>query len=163
MAHKRETWEQVLERKLTGYFIFLDIDGTLLPDGDDIVPEEMKRTVRELAEKNTIVLLSNSRRPERAQSVAEQVGLQLIKTRHRKPSKSVLRDVPEAKHPMLVIGDKVTTDALFARAVGAKCILVKRERSKDDRGWVNTSYRFDDVVGYVLDFFFRFIFENIAP
>lgn len=153
MTLKRETWEEILGRKLAGYYIFLDIDGTLLPDGEETVSEHVKSFVRELAANNHVVLLSNSQRPERAQSIAEQVGLHLTKTRHRKPSKRVLLDVPDAKQPMLVIGDKVTTDVLFARAITAKCILVEQQRSDRDRSWVDASYIFDESVGWFLSFF----------
>ena len=161
MALKRETWDEVRARKLAGYFIFLDIDGTPLPDAGEAVREHIRLVVRAFAASNHAVLLSNSRRAERARAISEQIGLPLIKTHYRKPSARVLRDIPEAQEPLLVIGDKITTDALFARAINAKCILVERERSRTDRRWVDASYVFDDVVGFILDTLS--LFANIAP
>ena len=51
---------------------------------------------------------------------------------------------------LIIIGDKILTDGLFARHIGATFIKVERYKSKKDRLITKIIYRLDDLCQYLL-------------
>lgn len=131
--------------------VILDIDGTLTGDGQVFLSDSVLAKIRELASRNVVYVFSNHRNNTRNRIVASRVGCALIETPHRKPSPNVLRGLPldHRVQPLLVIGDKIIVDGLFARRIGARFIRVGRVRSASDRSSVRMIYLLDDLVAAI--------------
>ncbi|MBT6068511.1 hypothetical protein HOG48_02025 [Candidatus Peregrinibacteria bacterium] len=112
--------------------IFLDIDGTLVADNEDVPTADVIKKTKELAEQNEVWLCSNSLNHKRNVAVKKATSLPMIKG-YRKPNKKILTCVPKASLDlkMVVIGDKVLTDGFFAFRIKANFIKVKRKLGND--------------------------------
>jgi predicted HAD superfamily phosphohydrolase YqeG len=133
--------------KIKGYFIMLDIDGTLAHDRLSAVEEAIVKQVAALKKNNHIVLVSNRNDHNRNKKVAEMTKVDYLHTNIRKPSRRILKLIKnEGKRPLLMIGDKFLTDGLFAKRVGAKFIKVKRLESHRDSKSLKLINGFDDLV-----------------
>jgi predicted HAD superfamily phosphohydrolase YqeG len=128
--------------------VILDIDGTITGDGQVFFSESVLAKIRELASCNVVYVFSNHRNNTRNRIVASRIGCTLIETPHRKPSPNVLRGLPpdHQAQALVVIGDKIIVDGLFARLIGARFIRVARVRSSSDRRFVRMTYILDDLV-----------------
>ncbi len=145
--------------------IFLDIDGTLLSDNQRHPSPEVKKQVAAFAKCNHLWLCTNSGNHTRNEAIEKETGIPLTRG-HRKPSIKILEYVRseasygsfgsrpskaellnrKRKLPMLVIGDKVMTDGLFAWRIGAKFIKVKRKTNPTDRLFVRMYNLSDDII-----------------
>ena len=132
-------------RKYRGYAVILDVDGTLLAEGETIVGEKEKSAVAELAQNNAVYIFSNNRSKARAIAVAAQVGRPYLRSPYRKPNKKIVRSLPDAGKPVLVIGDKYLTDVRFARRVKAEYLLVRSLKSRHDR-WLMKIFNLADRI-----------------
>lgn len=122
--------------------IFLDIDGTLLPDGADELSEKVKRHVEEMKKMHEVRLITNGRNRARAERFAEELGTPLIRG-PRKPF-GILPDVEGL--PKVVVGDKLLTDGLAALRSGAQFIRVDRKISGKESLKVRLICLLDDAV-----------------
>jgi len=135
--------------------VILDIDGTITGDGQVFLSDSVLAKIRELASRNVVYVFSNHRNNTRNNTrnriVASRIGCALIETPHRKPSPNVLLGLPRHHRvqPLLVIGDKIIIDGLFARRIGARFIRVGRVRSASDRSFVRMTYLLDDLVAAI--------------
>ena len=126
--------------------ILLDIDGTLLADGDDIVPRYIVETVSLMKENHIVFLVTNSGKIARRESVSEQLGVSCVKSRYKKPNPKIIEKISmDTEKPVVVIGDKMLTDGLFARYIEAEFLLVERITSRRDRFLIKLSYLIDDA------------------
>lgn len=133
---------------LEGNLIFLDIDGTVVADGETTVPRAAGEKIAELQKHNAVYLCSNKKNHGRNRSIAAQARAPYLETSARKPSKKILECVPRlGDQPRVVIGDKFLTDAWFARRIGARFIKVRRQRGATDNFLVRITYRLDDWLG----------------
>ncbi len=135
----------------SGKTIIVDIDGTVTTDGSvDIDPLVFKK-IQEVSLNNSIFLFSNKKLYERDNKVANKLSVSLLKSPFRKPSKKVINELPEnLKRNLLVIGDKITIDGLFAKNIKANFIKVKRLTSKSDSLKVKLVYLLDNLVDYII-------------
>jgi hypothetical protein len=64
----------------------------------------------------------------------------------------VLRGLPpdHRAQPLVVIGDKIIVDGLFARRIRARFIRIGRVRSTADRRLVRATYLLDDLVAAIV-------------
>lgn len=131
--------------------VILDIDGTITGDGLLAVSAGVLAKIRELASRNMLYVCSNHRNTTRNRIVASSVGCALIESRHRKPNPQVLAGLPSAHlaQPLIVIGDKIMVDGLFAWRIEARFIHVGRVRSTSDCRLVRAAYRLDDLVAAI--------------
>jgi predicted HAD superfamily phosphohydrolase YqeG len=135
---------QIQTAKIKGYFILLDIDGTLTYDSGTDMSADTKKKVSELKAQNEIVLCSNRNDHVRNRKVADILNVKYLETNHRKPSKKILKTF-KTKNPLLVIGDKFLTDGYFAKRIKADLVMVKRIRSAKET-WVSKGiYLIDDT------------------
>lgn len=134
-----QPFENLTDTDVRNALIFLDIDGTLVSDNEDAPSKSVLKKIKELQKNNVIWLCSNSFNIARNETIRSLTGLPLIKG-YRKPSKKILDQVtPEDLHdpsqpaprPIVVIGDKVLTDGLFAKHIGGTFIKVKRKLGRD--------------------------------
>lgn len=148
---KTTTLEKLDIGDIDGATVIIDIDGTITADGQVAFSENVRSTIRELSSRNIVFVFSNHRDTARNAAVVMKLECPLIGTVHRKPSRKVLDDVPphHRYRPLVVIGDKILVDGLFARRVGARFIWVSRVESPSDRGTVKVSYLLDDLIAAV--------------
>lgn len=140
-------FSQLRDRDLHDMMVIIDIDGTLACSGSREMTEDVRATMRELCAHNDVYLFSNSVKYGRNHALAEEFGIPLIRTVWRKPLPWGIRQIrPESRtKPRAVIGDRVLTDGLFARAIGAEFIQVQRLTCAHD-GWLTRCvYWSDDV------------------
>ena len=116
-----------LETPWQGAIIFLDIDGTLRPDGVGDMSLEVLKKLAELRVKNEVRLASNKG------------------GKAKKPSKKVADGVNLKNKKVIVIGDKFLTDGLFAKNIGGEFVKVKRKISGRESFFVKLTYLIDDI------------------
>lgn len=149
MKNNQQTFEE-LTISFEKHTVFLDVDGTLAPDGSMDFSPEVVRKVRELALHNQVLLCTNRRDPARWRQLEALLSLPVVTKRHRKPSVRVLEDAGDTGgRPRVVIGDKFLTDGLFARRIGATFIRVKRKLSGRESVSVRISNGIDDAVSFL--------------
>ncbi|MDP3935230.1 MAG: HAD hydrolase-like protein [Candidatus Giovannonibacteria bacterium] len=117
-----------LETPWQGAVIFLDIDGTLRPDGVGEMSPEVLNKLAELEAKNEVHLTSNKG------------------NKARKPSRKAAEGIDLKGKKTVVIGDKFLTDYLFARNIGAEFVMVKRKISGKESLFVKITYFIDDII-----------------
>ncbi len=131
--------------------IILDIDGTITPDGGTFVDSSVAKKIQDLSSHNTIFLLSNKKLPERNIALSQKLGISYLDTPFKKPHKKIIDSLPEnLKNDIVVIGDKVTTDGIFAKNIGGTFIKVKRLTSTTDSLIVKLSYIVDGCFSFFL-------------
>jgi predicted HAD superfamily phosphohydrolase YqeG len=131
--------------------IILDVDGTITADAKTEISAGVARAIQSLAGRNAVYLFSNHSDGVRNRALARDLGLEYIDTPHRKPSRKIIEAIP-AHHrvqPMIVIGDKIMIDGLFARRIGAQFIKVGRILSPSDRTLTKVAYFLDDLVSWL--------------
>lgn len=145
-----EYFENLNTASIKDALIFLDIDGTLVADNENCPSEEVLKKVKSLSERNVVWLCSNNFNVGRNKTMHRLTGLSIIRG-HRKPSMKILDCVSDEERamPMLVIGDKVITDGLFAWRISARFIKVKRKTNSTDR-WFVRIYNLTDNIVYNL-------------
>lgn len=117
-----------LETPWQGAVIFLDIDGTLRPDGVGEMSLEVLKKLAELRAKNEVRLTSNKG------------------NKAKKPSRKAAEGVDLRNKKVIVIGDKFLTDYLFARNIGAKFVMVRRKISGRESLFAKITYLIDDII-----------------
>lgn len=136
-------------------YILLDVDGTIASDRNEQIADEALKVINGLKRKNRVMLLSNNRNRGRIERISLATRLEYLKTKHKKPSKRILADIdPEQRKKILIIGDKLLTDIVFARRIKAPYIKIKRLKSRNDRWFVKISYYFDDLAFLMFKLFF---------
>lgn len=116
----------------SGAVIFLDVDGTLRPDGDQEMSPEVLKKLAELKAGNEVNLTSNKG------------------NKTKKPSRRAAEGVDLKGKKAVVIGDKFLTDGLFAKNIGAEFIKVKRKISGRESFFIKLTYLIDDIVSGIL-------------
>lgn len=133
-------------KNIQGYFIFLDIDGTLAHDKLSSVEDATIQQVAVLKKDNEIVLCSNRNDHNRNKEVAELTKVPYLHTNLRKPSRRILKLVEnQGEKPLMVIGDKFLTDGLFAKRIEAKFVKVERLTSHRDGFLTKLVYGLDNL------------------
>ena len=150
MRQKPRPFEE-LAAEITNSTILLDVDGTLLPDGADILSPLTLDVVRNLARENTVYLVSNGTNRERVERFARECGVSVAPrgVPAGKPRVRAAEGIPRDK-PLVVIGDKVLTDGLFARFLGAHFIMVESHRGGAESPLVKLWYVLDKAVSWFL-------------
>ena len=121
-----------LDTPWQGAVIFLDIDGTLRPDGEKDMSPQVLIKLEGLKAQNAVRLISNK-------------GSKI-----KKPSRVVADGVDIDGKKVIVIGDKFLTDYLFAKNIGAEFIKVRRKLSGHESFFVKFTYWIDDLLNTCL-------------
>lgn len=137
----------------TPVVIFLDADGTLMPDGDAHVAEGVRVKIQELTARHRVYLTTNTRNVKRKEWFGKTIGIPMVPNHHKKPSKRVLEGVHIIGAPLIVIGDKFLTDELFAKRIGAQFIRVQRKCSGHERVHIRLINLLDDVCFFLYHLF----------
>jgi 4-hydroxybenzoate polyprenyltransferase/predicted HAD superfamily phosphohydrolase YqeG len=135
---------------ITGKIIFLDIDGTLVPEGERDVDTQALEILKKLQQNNIVYLCTNGKNAERNTTIEQVLGINIINGGIKKPSKKILRALPQpVEKPLVVIGDKFLTDGIFAKRLRAEFIKVKRLHGKHDPVSVKAAYVLDDISAFI--------------
>jgi predicted HAD superfamily phosphohydrolase YqeG len=134
--------------------ILIDIDGTLVADGEEAVGEKNAATINILSKHNALFLCSNKNLPLRNKALAEQLQVPFLDTPFNKPSKKILDSIDNRQlKNLVVIGDKYITDEIFAQRIGAPFIRIKRLISGKESLKTKMIYLVDDFIYSIACFF----------
>ncbi len=126
--------------------VFLDIDGTLVPDGESEIRDIVIKRVQALKENYSIYLLTNDKDKTRVCFLAEKIGIQFINSKLRKPDPRLVKMISgSVPRPYIIIGDKLLTDGLFAYSIGGVFIKVRRIYSGKESWKQKIVYALDDI------------------
>jgi predicted HAD superfamily phosphohydrolase YqeG len=135
----------------SGKTIIVDIDGTITTDGSLDVDSLVIKKIQEMNANNSVFLFSNKKLIDRDNEIADRMHIPLLKTSFKKPNKKVIDGLPgHLRKNLVVIGDKIIIDGLFAKNIGAEFIKVKRLTSKNDGFNTKFTYILDNTVGYFI-------------
>ena len=118
--------------------VLADLDNTLVPYKVTVPPNDVIAWKEALAAAGiTLFLLSNSRKPGRAQSFAEKLGIP-CQGHSGKPKRAGYRRAMErmgaAPEETVMVGDQIFTDILGANRAGVTPLLVKPIRLAGNPG-----------------------------
>jgi len=139
--------------EIHNHVVFLDVDGTIVSDGKDIVDQKIKNGVNILKQQNNIIYLcSNKKLHDRNLRIAESLGVLYLRTVFRKPSTRVLEGLPMQlrEKKKIVIGDKVIIDGFFAWRIRAQFLKVRGIISPDDSFLVRILYVVDRLISKIM-------------
>lgn len=134
-------------RLLSGSFLVIDIDGTLVCDGSETIGAETVRAVRMLAKNNMACIVSNKKDVARNARIARATSLPYV--HGKKPHTrlvSALRRMNGAGLPFVVIGDRYLTDGLLALRLGGKFAPVRPLRTGKEPLRIRLAYAFHESV-----------------
>ena len=130
--------------KLFGKRIILDVDGTLVFDGQNHINEKTKIKINNLKKQADIYLCSNGI-TERTNQLAKYLGVSFINSHYNKPNKKVMSDLPDTNQDTVVIGDKYLTDGLMAKSINAHFVKVRRLCSGKEKVVTKIVNYIDDI------------------
>lgn len=125
--------------------VCLDIDGTLVEDGGERLKRAVIEKIEKMKLKNQIYICTNMRDMKRKKMFEDLLSLQSIASDSKKPSKNFLKSMVKNNKQIIVIGDKMLTDGILAKRMGARFIKVQRKKSGRDSWITKASYILDDV------------------
>ncbi len=131
-----------------GYSILLDVDGTLCTDGENEISFAYKEKVQQLALHNTVYLFSNGKR-ERNEKLAEELGVKVLLPLWRKPFPWIRGYISK---PVVVVGDKYTTDGAFALLRGYSLYKVKSMRGTTESTLARWGYWVDTCIEHSMPY-----------
>ena len=148
MKRTRRSFEESIDA-IQNATVLLDVDGTLTPDGSWDLSDSVQQTVLRLKERNEVHIVTNSKNKDRIHSFSKtlRVAIAPAGTPAGKPFPSASRDIPRTR-PLVVIGDKLLIDGLFARFIGASFIQVIPKYSGKEPLSLRAVNFVDDVVSY---------------
>ncbi len=149
---EQKSWDEIIASIRPDDVILLDLDGVLAADADAEAHPSARVYVQQLTAIARVLLVTNTPNRARAQACAVSLGIPLVTSAHRKPSARILEAIEHtADTSYVVIGDKFSTDVLFAYAIGGRSYLLKdRLRNKNDRLVIKLSYLLDDALSALL-------------
>ena len=144
-------FEELNKELFSGYTVIVDIDGTLVPDGERTLAEETHGAFSSLQQNATPYLASNRDEPGRNQAFALALRVPLLHESLKKPSPALIWHTKKhlGGEDVAVIGDKYLTDGIFALLLGAQFVRVRRKESGTESLWTKMIYTLDSVVGRV--------------
>ncbi|MDR3519957.1 MAG: hypothetical protein P4L63_03690 [Candidatus Pacebacteria bacterium] len=138
--------------KWSGKTIILDVDGTITTDGSVDVDPLVFQKVQELSMNNSVFIFSNKKLVDRNDRLSKQLKIPFIYTSFKKPNKKVIERLPEyLKRNLVVVGDKITIDGLFAKNIQAEFVKVKRLTSEADSLKTKLIYLLDNFINILIN------------
>lgn len=144
---KKYSWEDILALNLKGHTIILDIDGVVMAHAEKTVPGDIKRYIEILKESNDIYIVSNGFSSKRKAYTSNALDVPWVDSGYRKPNIRILSFIDYDKEkPLVVMGDKILTDGLFAIRINAKPLLLERRLIDTDPLVTRLTYLIDDAI-----------------
>ncbi len=129
--------------------VVLDVDGTLVADGEDVMSEAVYAALCALARSTDVYVCSNKRREGRVLRLVAGTGAHALETRYRKPNPRVLASVEQTGKRVVVIGDKYLTDGLLAVCIRGAFYRVRTVRQVPESWTVTLALAVDAVFGRI--------------
>ena len=106
--------------------VLLDIDATLVPDGVMDVSDAVRQAVAHLKARNEVYLITNGKDKDRVTRLALELSLSVgpVGVPAGKPFARAASGIGRDR-PLVVIGDKLLVDGIFACVIGASFIQVR--------------------------------------
>ena len=108
--------------------LLLDVDRTLLPGKDVVLPPAMRRWLVDASRQLHLHLVSNNPSRQRIKAVADQIGVDFTcgasKPRRRAISR-IIDQLPTPPTQIAMVGDRVFTDVLAGNRLGLFTVLVR--------------------------------------
>lgn len=108
--------------------LLFDVDNTIIPYKDKVVPEEVISFMRSLEHKGFKICLVSNSTLERIENIGKIMGLPAIGMAKKPSTKGLQRGISllgGTKEETILIGDQFCTDLLGAKRLGIKMILVE--------------------------------------
>lgn len=136
---------------IEGCSVLLDLDGTLLPDGEFDLSDGVRACVSKLKERNAVYLITNGKSASRAWQIADDLGIPIAPAGvpARKPRLSAVRGIPTDR-PFVVVGDMTLTDGLLAYRLRAPFVRVSRRYPARRPVRLAFSHLIDDIVSFFI-------------
>src|SRR3989338_8059394 len=144
-------FEELNKELFSGYTVIVDIDGTLVPDGERTLAQETHGAFSSLQQNATPYLASNRDELGRNQAFALALRVPLLHESLKKPSPALIWHTKKhlGGEDVAVIGDKYLTDGIFALLLGAQFVRVRRKESGSEPFLVKVFYVIDGMIGRV--------------
>ena len=118
--------QELLDRGIRA--LVLDVDRTLLPRRQAVLPESARRWLRAARQQMPIHLLSNNPSRQRIGSLARELDLPFTTSAgkpRRRALRRVLAELPMPASQVALIGDRIFTDVIAGNRLGLFTVLVK--------------------------------------
>ena len=115
--------------QFSGHQLFVDVDGTLVRDGEFLSDELVSTTLRQLSLENSVYITSNGGHEKRDRDIASATQTTYFTSRARKPFTRFFF-LFRTREKLVVIGDKCITDGLFALSLGASFIKMNYSKNR---------------------------------
>ena len=137
--------------EFSGKTLVVDIDGTLVADGEKELSGERERALMALkACAGGIYLSTNKEISEWHRKLSQRLAIPLVSENAYKPSPKVLSSLSEKERSNLVIiGDKYLTDGLLAKRARVPFVKVERLKSGKENLLIRLSYILDDIISAI--------------
>lgn len=125
----------------------IDIDGTLVPDGENEPNVDTRRAMEILMRSHAICITSNGKNTERNKDIARLFGIPYIAG--TKPFGAVTHAICAQNTenlPIIVVGDRYLTDGLLALRLHAQFAPVSILHSNNEAAYVRISYAIHGVI-----------------
>ena len=132
-------------------FLVIDIDGTLVTNGAYIVGETTHNTLSWLKKCHIICLTSNNKNRKRNEAIALTLGFPYVAG--IKPFGKItnaVRAINSARLPIIVVGDRYSTDGLLARRLKGVFIPVKSLRNGNESWHTKIAYVLDAMIARIM-------------
>ena len=133
--------------------LLIDVDGTLLSDGDKLVSNNIIEWINKAKQFLKLHLVSNNPSMKRIKRVADQLGIDYTYAA-AKPSRKAIRNIVNmntlSKTEIAIIGDRIFTDVLAGNRYGIYTILVKPITNNSNRLQLNILHKLEKVLSRFL-------------
>lgn len=136
---------------IRGKVIFLDVDGTLVADGQEHPSPGHRDVALALARDNEVYLASNGSYA-RTERLGNALGIPVLPRLAKPVPHGAARALARGKSA-IVIGDKLLTDGCFAYLLGAEFIQLKPLRSNSESLLARVAYTLDSAVAAAFSYF----------
>jgi len=136
--------------------VVLDVDGTLVFDGDLALSTDTILKIKELSNISKVYLFSNGD-VSRTKKISNDCGVYFLESEYKKPSAKVAESLIINDEKLFVIGDKFITDGLFASNIGASFVHVDRIMSGQENFFNKIIYILDSIFGFFIKPFLPFL------
>lgn len=135
----------------SGQTVILDVDGTLVGDGEHDMDEQTEKKLIDLASVASVYLCSNAQGVDRLKQISEKTGVRYVVSKYKKPNVRSVDAVPNlTAETGIVIGDRYLTDGLLATFLGVEFFKVKRIRTSREHMYIRMLYAIDELIGKVV-------------
>ena len=141
-------FETLKTEDISGKTIFLDVDGSLIPEGQLDFDPRVIESILNLKKRNNVFLATNMRDKTRLDQLEAILQVPILTRKFRKPSAKILSEVGTVldKNNYIVMGDRILIDGIFAARIGGTFIRLQRKISWNEPIFTKFINFIDDIV-----------------